>query len=91
MAALKKNPNLIMLKEEKPVVKTMSEVIKTKPIGEEAAKTDAWWHDGYMQAKQIETEIKNGTYKAPETPKIRRDDGSLNLGYFHSFDDDGLI
>ena len=85
MAAIKRNPDQFI----KP--KTAQQVLAEKPIGEAAAKVDAWWHEGYREAKEIETAIREGRYNAPEAPAIRRDDGGLNLGYFHSFDEDGFI
>ena len=91
MVAIRKNPEQFIKKAVKAETTTAKEVLTRKPIGEAAAKTDAWWHDGYREAKEIETAIREGTYKAPEAPEIRREDGGLNLGYFHSFDEDGLI
>ena len=70
--------------------KPLKEVLLTKPIGEEAAKTDAWWHEGYREAKEIEAAIRDGKYKY-EKPEIYREDGSLNFDYFRSPDDDGMI
>ena len=83
VAAIKKNPNLITLNGEKTAYKTMEEVFKTKAIGAEAAKTDAWWHDGYRKAKAVEEQIKNGTYNV-EQPSYYNENGGLNLRYFLS-------
>ena len=91
--ALRKNPNLITLKEEKPVYKTLQEVMKTKTIGAEAAKTDAWWRYEYREAKAIEEAIRNGTYE-PAKP-LYPENGGLNMDVFHPkwdpYGEDGLI
>jgi len=93
ITALRKNPNLITLKEEKAIYKTMDEVLKSKPIGKEAAKTDAWWRAEYREAKAIEDAIREGTYKFPEPDYT--DEGYINLNKFHPkwdpYGDDGLI
>ena len=95
MAALRKNPKLVkseIAPKKKVTYKTMKQVLKNKPIGEEAAKTDAWWHTGYKEAKEIDEALKNGTYKFPESDYM--EDGSTNLNKFTKWDpygDDGLI
>ena len=81
MAAIKKNPNLISKNTEKVVSNVSANTTRTKAIGEEAAKTDAWWRYEYREAKKVEEAIKNGTYN-PETPEIYNDSGGLNLRYF---------
>ena len=70
--------------------KPLKEVLLKKPIGEEAAKTDAWWHEGYREAKEIETAIRNGKYEY-QKPDIYRENGGLNFDYFRSPDDEGMI
>ncbi len=92
IAALKANPDLIVLKAVEPDYKSMDEVLKSKPIGVDAA-TDAWWRAEYREAKEIEEAIRNGTWEPPKP--IYREDGSLNMDIFHPkwdpYGDDGLI
>lgn len=71
-------------------VQAIKEVMTEKPIGEAAAKTEAWWHEGFREAKLIETEVKEGTYKPPKAPEIYNDDGGVNFNYFRT-DEDGYI
>lgn len=91
--ALKKNPNLVVIKQEQPAFKTMAEVMATKSIGEEASRTDAWWRYEYREAKAIEEAIRNGTYE-PAKP-LYRENGGLNMDIFHPqwdpYGDEGLI
>ena len=90
--AIENNPNLFIIKDE-PEFVPMEEVMKKKSIGEEAAKTDAWWRYEYREAKAIEEAIRNGTYE-PAKP-LYRENGGLNMDIFHPqwdpYGDDGLI
>ena len=67
---------------------------KTKEIGPEAAKCNAWWRAEYRKAKEIQDAIENKTYKYEEK-SIYNENGSLNLEYFHGnwnpYGEDGLI